>query len=65
MEKQNLEKDIEQIVAMLDAYNLQGGSRMKIDVVEGDGNVVEKKYHHGRCDVCSPFAKGDAFDVLE
>lgn len=58
-------EDIESIIGLLDAYNESGGSRMKIDVVEGSGEVVGKKYHHGRCDVCSPFANGDAWDVID
>lgn len=59
------EPDIEALIALLDGYNLSGGSRMKIDVVEGTGEVVDRKYHHGRCDIGSPWAKGQAFDVLE
>lgn len=57
--------DIESIIGLLDSYSESGGSRLKLDVVEGSGEVVEKKYHHGRCDVCSPFANGDAWDVIE
>jgi len=57
--------DLQSIINLLDTYNESGGSRMKIDVVDGDGDVVDRKYHHGRCDVCSPFANGDAWDVLE
>lgn len=57
--------DIDAIIALLDDYAVSGGSRMKINVVDGDGSVVEKQYHHGRCDVGSPWAKGQAFDVLE
>lgn len=57
--------DIDAIIAMLDGYAVSEGSRMKINVVDGDGTVVERQYHHGRCDVGSPWAKGQAFDVLE
>jgi len=57
--------DINSIIGLLDSYNESGGSRMKLNVVEGYGEVVDKKYHHGRCDVCSPFANGDAWDVIE
>ena len=59
------EEDIDAIIGILDSYSKSEGNRMKIDVVEGDGGIVDKKYHHGRCDVCSPFANGDAWDVLE
>lgn len=59
------ERDVEALIALLDGYSLSGGSRMKIDVVEGAGEIVDRKYHHGRCDIASPWAKGQAFDVLE
>lgn len=58
-------QDIDAIIALLDDYAASGGSRMKVDVIEGDGSVIEKQYHHGRCDVGSPWARGLAFDVLE
>lgn len=59
------EQDIEALIAMIDEYNESGGSRLKVNVVEGEGAIVDKKYHHGRCDVGSPWAAGRAFDVLE
>lgn len=59
------EADVDALVAMLDQYAGAEGSRMKIDVVEGEGKVISRQYHHGRCDVGSPWAKGQAFDVLE
>ena len=59
------EQDIDSLIAILDNYSQTGGSRMKIDVVDGGGEVVDRKYHHGRCDICSPWATGQAFDVLE
>lgn len=58
-------KDVEALVALLDGYTQAGGSRIKIDVVEGQGEVISRQYHHGRCDVGSPWACGAAFDVLE
>lgn len=57
--------DIDEIIALLDGYTQAGGSRLKIDVVEGQGEVLSRQYHHGRCDVGSPWACGTAFDVLE
>ena len=57
------DQDIEAIIAMLDGYVESEGSRLKIQVTEGEGKVVDKKYHHGRCDVGSPFAKGELFDL--
>ena len=59
------EQDIDAIIALLDGYVKAEGNRMKIQVTEGDGKVMDKKYHHGRCDVGSPWAQGAAFDVCE
>ncbi|MCM1090398.1 MAG: hypothetical protein NC092_04035 [Butyrivibrio sp.] len=56
---------VDDIIRLLDNYAESGGSRMKLQVVEGDGNVISRKYHHGRCDVGSPWATGQAFDVLD
>ncbi len=58
-------QDVEALVAMLDQYTQSGDSRIKVQVVEGDGQMVSHEYHHGRCDVGSPWARGAAFDVLE
>lgn len=58
-------QDVEALIALLDGCTQAGESRIKIDVVEGQGEVVARKYHHGRCDVGSPWACGTAFDVLE
>lgn len=58
-------QNIEDIITLLDHYAASGGSRMKLNVVEGDGEVISRQYHHGRCDVGSPWAKGESFDVLE
>lgn len=59
------ETDVDNIIAMLDGYTQSGGSRLKIDVVEGQGETLSRRYHHGRCDVGSPWACGTPFDVLE
>lgn len=56
---------VDDIVRILDNYTQSGGSRLKLNVVEGDGQIVSREYHHGRCDVGSPWAKGQAYDVLE
>ena len=60
------EQDIERIVALLDQMNETGVSRLKVQVSDTlqDGET-KRVYHHGRCDVNSPWAKGEAFDVLE
>ena len=57
--------DIDALVALLDGCTQAGESRIKIDVVEGGGEVVSREYHHGRCDIGSPWACGTAFDVIE
>ena len=57
--------DVDEIIKLLDGYTQAGGSRLKIDVVEGQGEVLARQYHPGRCDVGSPWACGTAFDVLE
>lgn len=61
----DMSKDVDALVALLDGCTQAGESRMKLDVVEGEGEVLSRKYHHGRCDVGSPWACGAAFDVLE
>lgn len=58
-------QNVEDIINLLDNYTAAGGSRLKLKVVEGEGEVISRQYHHGRCDVGSPWAKGEAFDVLE
>lgn len=58
-------QDIENIIALLDGLTESGESRIKVQVVDGEGEMLSHKYHHGRCDVGSPWAKGTAFDVLE
>ena len=59
------EQDIAALIALLDGRTEAGDSRIKVDVVEGEGEVIARQYHHGRCDIGSPWARGTAFDVLE
>lgn len=65
MRNEMQEKDIDALVALLDGYTSAGDSRIRLNVVEGEGEVVSRQYHHGRCDVGSPWACGASFDVLE
>ena len=58
-------ENVDDIIRILDDYAAAGGGRMKLNVVDGDGEIVSRQYHHGRCDIGSPWAKGQAFDVLE
>ncbi|MDE6925210.1 MAG: hypothetical protein K2O97_02945 [Acetatifactor sp.] len=59
------EQDMEALIALLDGRTEAGDSRIKVDVVEGEGQVIARQYHHGRCDVGSPWACGASFDLLE
>lgn len=62
---EDMDRDVDALVALLDGCTQAQESRIKLDVVEGEGEVVSRRYHHGRCDVGSPWACGAAFDVLE
>ena len=60
------EKDIENLLEILDGFCDAGESRMKLNVSEElSGGDIKHEYHLGRCDIGSPWAKGTAFDVLE
>ena len=56
----------EDMVKIIDNMMESGTSRLKIRSSEEltDGEII-KEYHHGRCDINSPWACGQAFDVLE
>ena len=61
-------KEIDDIIAILDRQVNNEVSRIKINVDDSDSVAAgeyKREYHHGRCDVGSPWAKGLAFDVLE
>ncbi len=54
----------EDVVKMLDAMTEAGGGRIKGEISETlEEGAAEKAYHHGRCDVGSPFATGQLFDL--
>ena len=58
--------DIEEIIKILDGMAENEVSRMKIETsAKVDVGEVKRTYHHGRCDVGSPWAKGDSFDLCE
>lgn len=58
--------DIDAVIGLLDRMTAGGDSRMKVNVVQNaQPGTAERVYHHGRCDIGSPWAKGQAFDVLE
>lgn len=53
------EKEIEEVVNMLDSKTEAGISRIGVHRVETEReDFVRDVHHHGRCDVGSPFANG-------
>ena len=60
----------EELIAMIDRQMNGGVSRLKVEFTEElPLNTEKKAYHHGRCDVGSPWAKGtvtncDAIDEV-
>lgn len=51
--------DIDAIINMLDEKTTAGVSRIKVIVDESqEQEVVKEAYHHGRCDIGSPWADG-------
>lgn len=63
----NVDKnDIENMLKILDGFANSEESRLKVETTESiPQGTAQKQYHHGRCDIGSPWAKGQAFDVLE
>lgn len=60
------EKDIDNLLEILDGFCEAGERRMKLNVSEEViSGSSKREYHHGCCDIGSPWAKGTAFDVLE
>ncbi len=60
------DEDIENMLAILEKFGNSDISRLNVAVSdEVRAGKSAKAYHHGRCDVGSPWAKGEAFDVLE
>lgn len=51
--------DIDEIIRMLDEKTTSGVSRIKVLVDDKQAvETVKEAYHHGRCDVGSPWADG-------
>lgn len=58
--------EIDNLVALIDMMTESGTSRLKVKVTdEMEEGTYKKEYHHGRCDINSPWACGASFDVLE
>ena len=63
-EKRREEKQIEDMVRLLDGFADSGDSRLKINMSdELETGQTKRAYHHGRCDIGSPWACGKAFDA--
>lgn len=53
------ENEIDDMIAFLDGAMEKGVSRLKVQTSEElEAGQMVKQYHHGRCDVGSPWAKG-------
>ena len=53
------DKEIEEVINMLDGKTEEGVSRIGVYRVETEReDFVREVHHHGRCDVGSPFADG-------
>ena len=58
--------DIFTVMDMLDHMTQEEISRMKVETSDAlEEGSTEKTYHHGRCDVGSPFATGKLYDLEE
>lgn len=59
-----MKENIDEVIKMLDGMASKEISRMKIEISETiEEGKAERTYHHGRCDVGSPFATGKLFDL--
>lgn len=57
---------VDEVIKMLDSMSEAGVSRMKVEISEFlEEGKEQKAYHHGRCDVGSPFATGKLYDLEE
>ena len=60
------EKDIENVLKILEDFSASETSRLKIQVSEEETpGKAERVYHYGRCDVGSPWARGECYDLPE
>lgn len=57
---------LEDVMKMLDSMTEAGVSRIKVEISDTvETGMSQKAYHHGRCDVGSPFATGKLYDLKE
>ena len=53
------EKEIDELIGMIDGKMESGVGRLSVGFSEAqEAGVVKERYHLGRCDVGSPWAKG-------
>ena len=51
--------DVDELISMIDGKMQGGVSRLSVKFDDGQAAGTKKEtYHHGRCDVGSPWAKG-------
>lgn len=63
---QSSENSLDDVANLIDNLMSGGASRLKINTSdELQFGEYTKVYHHGRCDIGSPFACGTPFDVLK
>ena len=56
--------DLDRVIQTLDYLTGTDVCRITLDVSDTvEEGKTEKTYHHGRCDVGSPFATGQLFDL--
>lgn len=60
------EADIENFLNIMDGFENSevGRLKFKVDDKEKSGDF-SYAYHHGRCDIGSPYARGECFDAPE
>lgn len=59
-------KDVDNIIDLLDSMVDSGISRIKVNTSDTqEAESVSKAYHHGRCDVGSPWAKGTVKNMCD
>ena len=60
------EADIENMLNVLENFGASNEGRLKVQTSdEIEAGTTDTKYHYGRCDVGSPFAKGTPFDASD
>lgn len=59
-----IKDNIDEVIRMLDQLTTNEVSRIKVETSkEMEEGQARKTYHHGRCDVGSPYATGKLYDL--